>query len=398
MTAQPLILSPDGSKTPEPAPIARPASAARRLAVRRLSLTDFRNYGRAALSPEGEAVVLTGSNGAGKTNLLEAVSFLIPGRGLRRAKLSEIDRAGAADPATSWAVSADVSGKMDDARIGTGRDPLAEGERRIVRIDGEPARTQQTLADHLTISWLTPAMDRLFVEGASGRRRFLDRLVFAFDPEHAGRVSGYEHAWRERNRLIKDGRRESAWFEALEETLAGTGVAVLAARAGMVARLNRICGRMAEPFPAAALALDGEADRWLENRPALEVEDRIRGSLAATRRAGGEAEGPHRTELSVTHIPKSMPAGLCSTGEQKALLIAIVLAHARLQAVDEGAAPILLLDEVAAHLDERRRAALFEAVLDLGGQAWLTGTDRSVFQPIAHRAHLFDVADGRVVS
>lgn len=372
--------------------------------MRRLTVTDFRNYERASLSPEGEAVVLCGANGAGKTNLLEAVSFLVPGRGLRRAKLSEIDRVrvgvanGGVANVSPWAVASEITGKLDEARIGTGRDGSAEGERRLVRIDGEPARSQQALADHLSISWLTPAMDRLFVEGASGRRRFLDRLVFAFDPEHASRVNAFEHSWRERNRLIKDGRTEPAWYQALESTLAETGVAVLAARAGLVARLNRICGAMEDPFPAAELTLDGEADRWLERHPALEVEDRIRASLAAHRRPGGEAEGPHRTELAVTHLPKSMPAGLCSTGEQKALLVAIVLAHARLQALDEGAAPILLLDEVAAHLDERRRAALFEAVLDLGGQAWLTGTDRSVFQPIAHRAHLFEVADGRIES
>ena len=369
------------------------AGAPLRLAVNSLSLTRFRNHGATALEIDRPVAVLTGANGSGKTNLLEAVSFLSPGRGMRRAKLSEIDRVGDTGP---WAVSASVQGKLGETRIGTGRDASVEGERRIVRIDGAPARSQSSLGDHLTVSWLTPAMDRLFTESASGRRRFLDRLVYAFDGEHAGRISGYEHAWRERNRLIKDGRREAAWYAALEETLAESGVAIAAARAALVARLNRICAATKEPFPAAELALDGEIDRWLVGTPALEVEDRLRATLAAARFGPQEAEGPHRTDLAVTHVGKAMPAAQCSTGEQKALLVGIVLAHARLQAIDERAAPILLLDEVAAHLDDRRRAALFEAVFDLGGQAWLTGTDLSTFAPIADRARLFDVADGKV--
>lgn len=386
-------VSVDGPIISEHSGAASTAGAPLRLAVRKLSLTRFRNHAATVLEIDRPVAVLTGANGSGKTNLLEAISFLSPGRGMRRARLSEIDRVGDAGP---WAVSAEIEGKLGETRIGTGRDAEAEGERRLVRIDGAPARSQSALGDHLTVSWLTPAMDRLFAEGASARRRFLDRLVYAFDGEHAGRVSGYEHAWRERNRLIKDGRREAAWYAALEETLAETGVAIAAARASLVARLNRICAATREPFPAAELALDGEIDRWLIGTPALEVEDRIRATLAASRFGPQDAEGPHRTDLTVTHVAKSMPAAQCSTGEQKALLVGIVLAHARLQAIDEHAAPILLLDEVAAHLDDRRRAALFDAVFDLGGQAWLTGTDLSTFAPIADRARLFDVADGRV--
>lgn len=386
-------VSVDGPILSEHSGAASTAEAPLRLAVRKISLTRFRNHASTTLEVDRQVAVLTGANGSGKTNLLEAVSFLSPGRGMRRARLSEIDRVG---DSGAWAVSADVAGKLGEVRIGTGRDAGAEGERRLVRLDGAPARSQSALGDHLTVSWLTPAMDRLFTEGASGRRRFLDRLVYAFDGEHAGRVSGYEHAWRERNRLIKDGRREAAWYAALEDTLAETGVAIAAARAHLVARLNRICAATREPFPAAELALDGEVDRWLVGVPALEVEDRVRASLAAARFAGQEAEGPHRTDLAVSHVAKAMPAARCSTGEQKALLVGIVLAHARLQAIDEHAAPILLLDEVAAHLDDRRRAALFDAVFDLGGQAWLTGTDLSTFAPIADRARLFDVADGRV--
>lgn len=394
-------------------PPAGPAAAPRRLSVQRLSLTRFRNYASCSLDVDSAAVVLTGANGAGKTNLLEAVSFLAPGRGLRRARLSEVDRVApvpevreaggqATDRQAAWAVAARLEGKLGAVAIGTGRDPEAEGERRLVRIDGVPARSQAALGDHVSVSWLTPSMDRLFMDGASGRRRFLDRLVFAFDPEHSTRVNGYEHAWRERNRLIRDGVRDPAWFAALEETLASAGVAVAAARAALVARLNLICATTEPPFPAAELALDGAVDRWLEEAPALAVEDRLREALAAGRRpshgnpGAPEAEGPHRSDLAVRHVPKDMPAERCSTGEQKALLVGIVLAHARLQAVDEGAAPILLLDEVAAHLDDRRRGALFEAVLALGGQAWLTGTDRQVFAPIADRAQIVEVTDGRL--
>lgn len=390
VTARPLMAEPSAGSQP------------RRLAVRRLSLTRFRNYAATTVEFDGTAVVLAGPNGAGKTNLLEAVSFLAPGRGLRRARLSEVDRvapgaAGAPSAETAWAVAARVEGKLGAVAVGTGRDPASEGERRLVRIDGVPAKSQAALGDHVTVSWLTPAMDRLFMEGASGRRRFLDRLVFAFDPEHSTRVNAYEHAWRERNRLIRDAVRDAAWYAALEETLAATGVAVAAARAALVARLNQVCAATEAPFPAASLGLDGTVDRWLAEAPALEVEERLRATLAAGRRPGApEAEGPHRSDLTVRHLPKDMPAERCSTGEQKALLVGIVLAHARLQAVDEGAAPILLLDEIAAHLDDRRRVALFEAVLALGGQAWLTGTDRGVFAPIADRAQIVEVTEGRL--
>lgn len=384
-------------------PPAGPVAVPRRLAVRRLTLTRFRNYAYASLDVDRPAVVLTGPNGAGKTNLLEAVSFLAPGRGLRRARLSEVDRVtpagepAAADAPAAWAVSARLEGRLGAVAIGTGRDPDSEGERRLVRIDGAPARSQSALGDHVTVSWLTPAMDRLFMDGASGRRRFLDRLVFAFDPEHSTRVNGYEHAWRERGRLIRDGVRDPAWFAALEDTLATSGVAVAAARASLVARLNLTCAATEAPFPAAELALAGTVDRWLAEAPALAVEERLRATLAAGRRPGApEAEGPHRSDLAVRHVAKDMPAERCSTGEQKALLVGIVLAHARLQAVDADAAPILLLDEVAAHLDDRRRTALFEAVLALGGQAWLTGTDRQVFDPIADRAQIVEVTDGRL--
>lgn len=379
----------------------RPTGSTARLAVRRLTVTDFRCYAGARLEIDQRPVVLTGANGAGKTNLLEAISFLSPGRGLRRAKLSEIDRL--SGDAGGWVVAAKVETRQGPVDIGTGRDiSAAPGvERRVVRIDGAPARSQNVLADHLSLAWLTPQMDRLFLDGASGRRRFFDRLAYGADPAHATRVNSYEHALRERARLLKQGRADSAWLTALEEQMAAGGIAIAAARQALVARLNQACEVAVGPFPRAALALDGAVDRWLEEMPALAAEDRLRAALAASRRqdseSGGASEGPHRSDIVARHVDKDMPAALCSTGEQKALLIAITLAHARLQAAESGSAPILLLDEVAAHLDEIRRAALYDEICALGAQAWLTGTDRSLFEPFAGRAQYATVADAAVV-
>ncbi|KZD12888.1 DNA replication/repair protein RecF [Oceanibaculum pacificum] len=379
----------------------RPTGSTARLAVRRLTVTDFRCYAGARLEIDQRPVVLTGANGAGKTNLLEAISFLSPGRGLRRAKLSEIDRL--SGDAGGWVVAAKVETRQGPVDIGTGRDiSAAPGvERRVVRIDGAPARSQNVLADHLSLAWLTPQMDRLFLDGASGRRRFFDRLAYGADPAHATRVNSYEHALRERARLLKQGRADNAWLTALEEQMAAGGIAIAAARQALVARLNQACEVAVGPFPRAALALEGAVDRWLEEMPALAAEDRLRAALAASRRqdseSGGASEGPHRSDIVARHVDKDMPAALCSTGEQKALLIAITLAHARLQAAESGSAPILLLDEVAAHLDEIRRAALYDEICALGAQAWLTGTDRSLFEPFAGRAQYATVADAAVV-
>lgn len=374
--------------------------------VRRLSVTDFRNYTQARLAVDAPAVVLTGPNGAGKTNLLEAVSFLAPGRGIRRARIGEVGRL-TPDGNANWAVAAEIDGLLGSAAIGTGRDPAAgdldgASDKRLVRIDGAPAKSQTALGDHLTISWLTPQMDRLFIEGATNRRRFLDRLVYAFDPEHAARVNAYAHALRERARLIRNRVSDSSWFAALEESIAEKAVAIAAARTSLVARLNAAAGAPVGPFPAADLALDGEVEKDLEGRPALAVEDDLKARLAGSRRLDGSepaaVPGPHRTDLAVRHRAKDMAAEHCSTGEQKALLIAIVLGHARLGKAASGAAPLLLLDEVAAHLDAGRRAALYDILLDLGGQVWMTGTDRELFAPLAGIGQFFAVDDGRVLA
>jgi DNA replication and repair protein RecF len=354
-------------------------------------------------------VVLTGPNGAGKTNLLEAVSFLAPGRGLRRARLGDIDQlADETDGEVqselgpgAWAVSAEIEGAFGRAVIGTGRDPMAAdaaSDKRLVRVDGAPAKSQTLLGEYLAISWLTPQMDRLFVEGSSQRRRFLDRLVYAFNPRHAGRLSGYTHALRERGRLLRQGRTDASWHLALEEQIATSGVAVAAARRELIAQLAPLAGAGFGPFPGALMSVHGEVESWLDDGPALDAEDRFRDALAKARRLPtGEpapVPGPHRGDLRVRHSIKDMPAEQCSTGEQKALLIAIVLAHARLRSSERGGAPLLLLDEVAAHLDGERRAALYDILDTLGGQAWLTGTDSALFEAIAKRAQNFTVRDG----
>ena len=367
--------------------------------VTRLALTDFRNYRSARLDLAPRPVVLTGPNGAGKTNLLEAVSVLSPGRGLRHARLGDFDRRAANDDdaPVGWAVAATIATRRGSVRIGTGRDP-AGGERRIVRIDGETARSQAALGEVIGVTWLTPQMDRLFIEGPSARRRFLDRLVLGLDPAHASRVSGYEHAMRQRSRLLRDGPDDPAWLTALEETMAAQGVAVAAARRDAIERLDAACAAAEGPFPSARLRLAGTVEAWLEELPALAAEERFRAALKGDRAAdaasGGATLGPHRSDLAVTHAGKGVAAENLSTGEQKALLISIVLAHARLQRETRGEPPLLLLDEVAAHLDAARREALFAILLDLESQVWLTGTDAAIFAPMRYAARFLSVSDG----
>ncbi|HET8728288.1 MAG TPA: DNA replication/repair protein RecF [Alphaproteobacteria bacterium] len=379
------------------------------MAVTRLTVSEFRSYAEARLETDARPVVLTGPNGAGKTNLLEAVSFLAPGRGLRRATLAEIRRR-AAPPDAAWAVAARLETPQGEVAIGTGTDGQVGdgGARRLIRIDGHPAPSQATLGEYVALVWLTPQMDRLFIEGAGNRRRFLDRLVFGFHPEHAAALTAYDQAMRDRSRLLRDerdsGRRaDPAWLSALEETMAGNAVAIAAARVEVVGRLGAAgaSGTLADgPFPQAVLDIEGTVEGWLREGPALAAEEALKARLIATRRLdgaiGGASEGPHRSDLLVRHRAKDMPAALCSTGEQKALLIGIVLANARLLAAERGAAPLLLLDEVAAHLDQRRRAALYEEILALKAQAWLTGTDRVLFAELGDRAHFVGIEDARI--
>jgi DNA replication and repair protein RecF len=381
------------------------AAEAGRLAVTRLVLTDFRCYRQARLAVDTRPVVVTGANGAGKTNLLEAISFLAPGRGLRRARLGEVDRRAAPDSAAAgaWTVAADIATARDTVQIGTGREATASGgERRVVRIDGAPARSQAALAEHVNLVWLTPQMDRLFIEGAAPRRRFLDRLVYGFDPGHASRVAAYDQALRERGKLLREGPYDAAWLGALEESMARHGVAIAAARREIVARLDCACAAGVAGFPVAALAAIGTVEAALGERPALAVEDDMRGDLTASRRqdaeSGGAATGPHRSDFAVRHAGTGVAAEQCSTGEQKALLIAILLAHARLQAALRGVAPIMLLDEIAAHLDRERRRALFAELIALRAQAWLTGTDSEVFGELRGAAQFLSVRDATIAA
>lgn len=371
-------------------------NAPRSLAVTHLALTDFRCYHTARLDLDPGPVLLTGPNGAGKTNLLEAVSFLTPGKGLRGAQARDIDRR---DGPGGWAVAAKVLSTHGPVRLGTARSP--ESERRDARINGAPARGQTELGEYLSAVWLTPQMDRLFLDGASARRRFLDRMVFGVDPAHAGRVSAYDKAMRERARLLRDGPADPAWLSALERQMAERGIAVAAARLSMATALDGACATPTGAFPAARLALEGMLENWLGECPALEAEDRLTKALASSRgrdrEAGNTAFGPHRADLRVFMRDSAMEAALCSTGEQKALLIAVTLAHARLQAKRTGCAPVLLLDEVVAHLDSGRREALFESLEEVGAQAWLTGTDVALFRGILGRAQHVEVASATLV-
>jgi DNA replication and repair protein RecF len=373
--------------------------------VERLSLTNFRNYAAVELRVGAAPVVLLGHNGAGKTNLLEAVSLLAPGQGLRRAAYADLARVGGRG---DWAVAAHLITQDGPVDIGTGLQPdtgAAPVSGRIVRIDGVSQSGSGSLADYVDMAWLTPSMDGLFTGPAGDRRRFLDRLILCFDPGYRTRAAQFERAMRQRNRLLEHGVREPAQFNGLEQIIAETGVAIAAVRAEAVAGLvstiaMRRAGNGSSPFPWADIALDGELERMLRERPAIEVEDAYVQMLARGRErdraAGRTLDGPHRTDLVVAHGPKGQAARLCSTGEQKALLIGLVLAHAQMLAERrERGAPILLLDEIAAHLDDLRRAALFDEILNLGLQAWMTGTDAHAFSALSGRATFVAVADGR---
>jgi DNA replication and repair protein RecF len=370
--------------------------------IHRLALTHFRNYRAASLEAHTDMVVLVGPNGAGKTNCLEAISFLSPGRGLRRATLEDIaDNQGDG----SWAVSAEVEGALGLATLGTGIEPpQGEGQAtsRRCRIDREPVASASSFGDHLRMVWLTPSMDGLFVGAASERRRFFDRLVLAIDSEHSSRVSALERSLRSRNRLLEVRNFDDHWCDAIERETAELAVAVAATRgqtAVKLAAMMRARGQ-ASAFPSAEIALDGWMENALLSEPATAVEDRYREILRASRArdaaAGRTLDGPHLTDLQLVYAPKNMPARDASTGEQKALLIGLVLAHATLVAESTGIVPLLLLDEVVAHLDPSRRTALFAELAKLGAQAWLTGADPLQFSSVGTAGDIFDIENGRI--
>lgn len=382
---------------------ARPGNRIRRepvpLAATSITLTNFRSYAHAKLSVEPSPVVLSGVNGSGKTNLLEAISLLSPGRGLRGAKLDDLQRKAPVETGQAgvfsgslWAVSATISRADGEHQIGTGLTATAhDGARaaRTLRLNGAQA-TSGDISELLPMLWLTPALDRLFLEGAGDRRRFLDRLVFGLDTGHARRVARYERALAERLKLLRDGVRDPSWLDGIEAQMAELGAEIAAARSDTAARLNAELlerGSHEGAFPCAHLSIGGtDASSLL---PALAA------SRARDAESGRTAFGPHTDDLRVRHTQKRADARDCSTGEQKALLVSIVLANAWLQKKRRGGvAPLLLLDEIAAHLDETRRAALFEEILALNAQAWLTGTDKSLFAPLFGRAQFLSIAAG----
>jgi DNA replication and repair protein RecF len=372
--------------------------------VRRLSLTNFRSYHAAQISlGRAGPVVLTGVNGAGKTNLIEAISLLAPGRGLRRATMEEL---AFAEGDGAWAVSAEIEGMLGLATLGTGIDPPAGEDSapvRKCRIDRESVGSATAFADHLRVVWLTPAMDPLFNGPASERRRFLDRLVLAVDAQHSSRVAALERSLRSRNRLLEDTPGDSHWLDAIEHETAEVAVAVAAARLETVKRLSAALDAardQAPEFPQAQVNLQGWMERLLADHSAIEIEDRYRALLKENRArdaaAGRTLDGPHLSDLAVRHRAKNLPAADASTGEQKALLIRLVLAHAGLIKQMTGFAPLLLLDEVVAHLDPMRRAALYDALSSLGAQVWMTGADPVSFGDILDRANVFEVRGGTV--
>jgi DNA replication and repair protein RecF len=384
---------------------ARP-SATPALSLREIALVNFRSYAGAIMRPEHVPVVLAGPNGTGKTNCLEAISLLSPGRGLRGAKLTALQRKVPVSTSTErsgplvlspWTVAAKVSRPGGEWEMATGLANVSDGaQRRALYLNGAPAQAAD-FAELVPVLWLTPAMDRLFLEGASERRRFLDRLVFGLDSSHARRAARYERAMTERLRVLRDGIRDAAWLNGLETTMATEGSAVSAARLSTIEALN---GELSErgaksAFPCAHLALASSLDGAAE--PSA-----LQSALAHSRNrdaeAGRTSVGPHLDDLEVRHTQKRADARDCSTGEQKALLISIVFANAWLQRKRrDGVAPVLLLDEIAAHLDATRRAALFEEILALESQAWLSGTDKSLFAPLLAHAQCFAVVNGAFV-
>ena len=372
--------------------------------IRRLTLSNFRSYHAAQVQLDRAGpVVLTGANGTGKTNLIEAISLLAPGRGLRRATMEEL---AFSEGDGAWAVSAEIEGMLGLATLGTGIDPPAGEESiptRKCRIDRESVGSATAFADHLRVVWLTPAMDPLFNGPASERRRFLDRLVLAVDAQHSSRVAALERSLRSRNRLLEDSPGDSHWLDAVEHETAEVAVAVAAGRAETAKRLSAALEASrdnAREFPQAQIALQGWMEQLLPDHSAIEIEDRYRSLLKDNRArdaaAGRTLDGPHLSDLVVTHASKNIPAADASTGEQKALLIRLVLAHAELIKQMTGFAPLLLLDEVVAHLDPSRRAALYDALSLLGAQVWMTGADPAAFGDIVGRAQVFLVRGGVV--
>jgi len=379
------------------------------LAVTFLSLTNFRCYKQQCLEIDRRPIVLTGANGSGKTNLLEALSLLVPGRGLRRAKLNEIGRrfSGEYPSVCKWGVSADILVGENSIKIGTGCEYSSLhannhrfGDKRAIKVNGTLIKNQTELGHYTSAQWLTPQMDRLFIDSASGRRRFLDQLIHSLDANHTRLITAYEHSVRSRNKLLKESFQDQKWLASVEGAIARNGVAIAVRRLEVVERLQQLCRKSNGAFPGAIISVAGQIEDWLSFEPALTVEDRLQAALRDAREndknKGITSIGPHRSDFRVCHGTTGMEAAICSTGEQKSLLVGIVLAFARLQTEQHGYTPLLLLDEIAAHLDENRRGSLFELILDMGAQAWITGTERKLLDAFGNQAQYFSAENSKL--
>ncbi|MCI5049788.1 MAG: DNA replication/repair protein RecF [Rickettsiales bacterium] len=375
-------------------------SAIKSHAIKQLTLSNFRNYESLHLDIDAPCIVLQGHNGAGKTNILEAISLLSPGRGLRKAKLREMSKA---DSDQGWVISAQIDAEGITHQIGTAVDTLSITDKRIVKIDSEKTKSQAALAEYLTVIWQTPQMDGLFLDSNTARRSFLDRLVYGLDAAHLTRVNAYDHALRERNKLLQDSRADHQWLCTLEQRMAEQAVAIADARLQTIKRLNQAIAQSSTGFPKAIIHCEGEVESMIaQGEAAVDIEEQWleiwQNARNTDRHAGRTLKGTHRSQLQVQHQEKNMEAAYCSTGEQKALLLSILLSHARVKAEWKGAAPIILLDEVVAHLDEKRRAELFDEITKIGAQTWLTGTDAADFSAIPVDHQVFMVKNAEITT
>lgn len=362
-------------------------------------LANYRNYSGLRLEFDASPVVLTGSNGSGKTNILEAISLLSPGKGFRKIKLNDADMIEGGRALLPWSISAVVNKGHEEFQIGTGRE-LVTDSKRIVKIDGDIVKNQSELTSIFSVMWLTPQMDGLFISSSSDRRKFLDRLVYNFDPEHASRIYSYEYTMRERAKIIQQSSYDPSWVSVLENKMAERAVSIAAARIDTVEHIQAVINECKTAFPKADIDVQGGVERIMRENSALQAEEMLRKLLFESRgldaKMGRTNVGVHRSDFIAFHNAKEMPAASCSTGEQKALLLSIILAEARAKALWKGSVPVLLLDEVVAHLDENRRASLFEEIFSMQAQVWMTGTDEELFKEISGKAQFFDVKDGVV--
>ena len=378
--------------------------------VKRLTLSDFRNYRTLRINADFAPIVITGDNGCGKTNILEAISFLTPGRGLRSARLSDIKRIDAQSVA-GWSVAAEILKNGEEYLIGTGVqkqladenndvDELRGYERRIVKINQQKITQQSELGKYISAIWITPQMDRLFQGGPQPRRSFLDRLVYAFDLEHAKRTANFEHLYRQWFQLLKQGCKDDDWLSSIEREMAALGVAIAAARRELVARLNTfILHEPDDVFPDVRIEIDGLIEKMLDDKSALNVEDFYVDNLKKQRMNvvyNNSVDGVNHSDFKVFFKKKNMPADLCSTGEQKALLISVILAQTKCQILDKNFAPVLLLDEVVTHLDDKKRDALLEKISALNLQAWITSTEPQNFKFLSRKAQFFEVKNNQI--